>query len=389
MRVGRALQPVGQDKKVYALAFERKVFGLGHQHGTVLAPVPDMYAGAPLVADAAGTQKILFYQPDLHRMVAKHVGYQLVNLFLFPAQHVLPGGAFQPARKLYNVRLLHFTRSPMPALMIPAPVAYQSALRDQVQLLAIPAFSDNYIWMVCQGEHAIVVDPGQAEPVDAILAQHGLHPDAILLTHHHHDHVGGVSELLDRYPNTVIYGPATETLPACHHPVAQGSTISFDRPRLSLSVLDVPGHTAGHIAYAGQLDGQPVVFCGDTLFAAGCGRVFEGTPAQMLDSLSRLAQLPPETLVCCAHEYTLSNLAWALAVEPGNLGLEQRQAQAQAIRDKSQPTLPSTLELELATNPFLRTAEPAVVAAAEKYAGQPLTSPAAVFAALRDWKNNF
>lgn len=278
----------------------------------------------------------------------------------------------------------------MPDLCAPAPTVYDPKKRENIQLIAVPAFSDNYLWMVCKGNHAVVVDPGLAAPVQTILHQHNLTLDAILLTHHHHDHVGGVLEL-QRAHHAVIYGPARETLPACDHRMSEGDSLTLPNVDLSLHVVDVPGHTAGHIAYHGALGShkQPILFCGDTLFAAGCGRLFEGTPEQMLDSLGKLSILHSDTLVCCAHEYTLANLEWALTVEPDNKALQNRWTAASQLRENAQPTLPSHLQLELDTNPFLRTSQVSVSTAAERYARQALNQPVSVFATLREWKNNF
>ena len=255
-------------------------------------------------------------------------------------------------------------------------------------LVALPAFSDNYIWMVRQGRDAVVVDPGQARPVLDALARDGLELRAILLTHHHQDHVGGVAELSEATGATV-YGPAGERLPRCDAPLREGDRVELDAPAISLAVLDVPGHTAGHIAYHGRAGGQPVLFCGDTLFAAGCGRVFEGTPEQMHQSLQKFSALQETILVCCAHEYTLANLRWARAVEPGNPALQNWQEQALALRESGRPTVPTTLGLERDTNPFLRTGQPEVVRAAARRAGREPASPADVFAILREWKNDF
>lgn len=257
------------------------------------------------------------------------------------------------------------------------------------QLIAVPALSDNYIWMICKNNHAVVVDPGVAAPVQEILDQHQLTLAAILLTHHHGDHVGGVTALQQRNGG-VVYGPANETLPACDVRLSEGDTVSLPMVDLTLSVLDIPGHTAGHIAYHGTVNNLgPVVFCGDTLFSAGCGRLFEGTPEQMTASLAKLAALPLNTLVCCAHEYTLANIRWALQVEPDNTALQQQWDLATQQRAAGQATLPTSLGTELNINPFLRTSVPAVVAAASRYSATALATPVDVFASLRVWKNTF
>lgn len=264
-----------------------------------------------------------------------------------------------------------------------------SATTEQtIGIYPLSAFSDNYIWLITNGTDAIVVDPGQAAPVSQALREHGLKLRAILLTHHHQDHVGGVMELVSQ-TGAMVYGPAGEVLPHCDVALVEADQINDASLQLSLKVLDVPGHTAGHIALAGDINGKPVLFCGDTLFAAGCGRLFEGTAAQMEESLSRLAALPPETAVYCAHEYTLSNMRWARVVEPDNQTLKTWQAFAEQQRSEGQPTLPSSIGQELSCNPFLRVRQPEVTQAAAVWAERPLTTPVEVFAALREWKNNF
>jgi len=255
-----------------------------------------------------------------------------------------------------------------------------------MNLVALPAFADNYIWMLHDGHKAVVVDPGDAAPVVAALDRHGLSLAAILVTHHHADHVGGIEALRPRLQGPV-YGPAHEAIPQPFTPLNGGDRV--DVLGLQFDVIDVPGHTAGHIAYAQQ--GAPshaLLFCGDTLFSAGCGRLFEGTPAQMHASLSALAALPADTRVCCTHEYTQSNLRFAAAVEPDNLAVRLHQAYCTVLREQDKPTLPSSLALELQINPFLRCREPAVVAAARAQ-GAASTEPVDVLAALREWKNNF
>jgi hydroxyacylglutathione hydrolase len=251
-------------------------------------------------------------------------------------------------------------------------------------IIPIPAFADNYIWLVREGGVVAVVDPGDAAPVIAHLEREGLTLAAILATHHHGDHVGGIRDLLARWP-VPVFGPAREAIPGRTHALAEGESIVVPGIGLALSVLDIPGHTAGHIAYVGER----IVFCGDTLFAAGCGRLFEGTPAQMVSSLDKLSALPEATRVYCGHEYTLANLRFALAVEPGRAALLERQAREQTKRERGQPTLPSTIGEEHATNPFLRTGEATLRAAAERRAGRALVGRVGVFAELRAWKNSF
>jgi hydroxyacylglutathione hydrolase len=256
-----------------------------------------------------------------------------------------------------------------------------------MNLIPLPAFQDNYLWLLHDGQRALVVDPGDADPVRTCLADRGLQLDAILVTHHHADHTGGVDALRDE-TGAKVWGPAHERIPGPFTPLAEGDAIEV--LGLRFEILDVPGHTAGHIAYyCKAVDGVPLVFCGDTLFSGGCGRLFEGTPAQMFDSLAKLAALPGDTRVCCTHEYTLSNLKFATAVESGNGELIHYRQQCEQRRSHGEPTLPSTIALERSVNPFLRTGEPAVQQAAHRHAGVDEADPVAVFAALRQWKNEF
>jgi hydroxyacylglutathione hydrolase len=253
-----------------------------------------------------------------------------------------------------------------------------------LEIVPLPAFKDNYIWTLRQGPRAAVVDPGEARPVREYLAREGLELVAILATHHHPDHVGGIAELVAA-KKVPVFGPKGEPIPALTHPVGQGDRAEIPGIGAQFSVLDIPGHTRAHVAYYGLGS----LFCGDTLFACGCGRVFEGTPAQMLDSLQKLAALPDDTRVYCGHEYTLANIRFARAVDPQNPVLAAREVRAQALRDAGRPTLPSTLGEERATNPFLRCAEPAVIESANKYLGARAADPARVFAAIREWKNKY
>ena len=255
-----------------------------------------------------------------------------------------------------------------------------------MNLSALPAFADNYIWMLHDGTQAVVVDPGDATPVLQALQTQGLQLAGILVTHHHPDHVGGIDALRPHLQGPV-WGPARENIPQPCTPMNDGDVISVLGHRFQ--VIDVPGHTAGHIAYF-QLDADeaPLLFCGDTLFSAGCGRLFEGTPAQMQHSLSRLAALPGSTRVCCTHEYTLSNLKFAAAVEPGNPERAQYHARCESLRAQGLPTLPSSIALERLVNPFLRCDAPEVVAAARAQ-GAANDDKVSVLAALREWKNRY
>jgi hydroxyacylglutathione hydrolase len=266
-----------------------------------------------------------------------------------------------------------------------------------MELLALPAFVDNYIWMLHNGVEAIVVDPGEAAPVEQALDAGSLKLVGILVTHHHGDHIGGIEALLPRLSGPVV-GPANETVPGRTQAVREGDRLQL--LGLEWQVSDVPGHTAGHVAYfcesvqtTGLVESNaPILFCGDTLFSGGCGRLFEGTPAQMADSLQRLAARPGNSRVCCTHEYTLSNLRFAQAVEPSNADITRYTAECESLRAQDQPTLPTTLSREQRVNPFLRSlnqdASAELLESARQHGAQS-ASPVAVFTALRQWKNDF
>ncbi|MFL6713650.1 MAG: hydroxyacylglutathione hydrolase [Sulfurifustis sp.] len=248
----------------------------------------------------------------------------------------------------------------------------------------VRAFQDNYIWLIrgYSGQRVVAVDPGDAVPVLDFLQREGLELAAILCTHHHLDHVGGVADLVRQYP-VPVYGPAAESIGGVTQPVGENDVVPLTAVDTSFRVIEIPGHTRGHIAYVND----ELLFCGDTLFSAGCGRLFEGTPAQMHASLSRLAALPESTQVYCGHEYTLANLRFALAVEPENTETAAYAREAEATRARGEPTLPSTIGRERRVNPFLRSGEPSVKRAAERQAQTSLHDDVAVFAAVRRWKD--
>jgi hydroxyacylglutathione hydrolase len=251
----------------------------------------------------------------------------------------------------------------------------------------VRAFSDNYLWLIRTPDDrgaALVVDPGDARPVEAALEQNRLSLRGILVTHHHPDHVGGVQALAARH-DAIVFGPARERMPCEVRPLDDGDVVSLADLGLEFRVMAVPGHTLGHVAYYGH----GALFCGDTLFSAGCGRLFEGTPRQMLASLDRIAALPDATRIYCAHEYTLGNLRFAATVEPGNADILETLEAVRELRSRDAITLPTTLGVERRINPFLRCRLPGVRAAAESRAGSALAEPAEVFAVIRSWKDEF
>lgn len=254
-----------------------------------------------------------------------------------------------------------------------------------LQITPVKAFEDNYIWMLRNpgAPQAVAVDPGDETPVLNWLSENSLVLSAVLITHHHYDHVGGVPELKQAFPELKVFGPAGESIKGITDTLSEGDRPDIPGLEVDFQVLEVPGHTAGHIAYLGE----GALFCGDTLFAAGCGRVFDGTAEQLADSLQRIAQLPAQTQIYCAHEYTLDNLGFARWVEPESQAVLERLGSVQAKRQNGEPTLPSSLEVELETNPFLRIHKTNVIAAGEKVSGKSLTSHSEVFKAIRQWKD--
>lgn len=263
---------------------------------------------------------------------------------------------------------------------------------DSLHIEPLPAFSDNYLWLIHNGADAAVIDPGDAAVVQAEVKRKGLHLRHILITHHHADHVGGLATLKAQN-DLQVYGPAAESgrIALLDHLLRDGATVDLPTLGLQFSVMEVPGHTIGHIAYYCD-DTRPsgILFCGDTLFSAGCGRLFEGTPSQMLHSLQRLAALGDRTAVYCAHEYTLSNLLFAKTADPGNIDVKDAIQEVREIREQHLPTLPSTLAREKKINPFLRCSTPSVIETVSRHAGlSGMPSEVEVFAAMRAWKDQF
>jgi len=261
-------------------------------------------------------------------------------------------------------------------------------------IITVSAFSDNYIWLICnercdeKQQFAAIVDPGDAIPVIATLDEQSIQPVAILITHFHHDHVGGIPKLLERYPDLHVYGPASENIPHITHRLKGDEIIKIDEINTEFQVMNVHGHTAGHIAYYTSDGDNNKLFCGDTLFAGGCGRVFNGTMKDLHDSLHKISQLPEDTLVYCAHEYTLDNLGFAKWVEPDSGDILAREEADRALIDNDQATVPSLLSLELETNPFMRTHLPHVIKQVAEATGKKLNNSEAVFEAMRIWKDS-
>lgn len=260
-----------------------------------------------------------------------------------------------------------------------------TTLPDGVQVTAIPAFSDNYIWCLHNDHQAVVVDPGDAEPVLKFCQQNNLKLEAVLITHHHHDHTGGIPRLVSANPSLPVIGPANGQIRGLTKRVDEGDDVHLNVLNLSFVVIELPGHTLDHIGFYGH----GVLFCGDTLFSGGCGRLFEGTPAQMLHSLNKLKRLPDDTKVYCAHEYTQANMKFALAVEPDNAALQEHANLVSKLRSEESITLPSSMQKEKAINPFMRTNQAAIVAAAASRNGEKPADEVAVFAAVRKWKDEF
>lgn len=271
----------------------------------------------------------------------------------------------------------------LPLLTIQALEQMIGSMQHNLQIIPIPAFKDNYIWLIHNNRQAVIVDPGDAEPVLETLQHLQLDLTTILITHHHHDHIGGVADLQKAYPDVQTYAPRLEQYHFPHIPVGESEVIDLEELNLKLSVIYLPGHTLGHIAY--YTKENDLLFCGDTLFGAGCGRLFEGTPAQMYHSLQKLAALPQKTQVYCTHEYTIHNIGFAMTLEPNNTQLIKRQQETIKLRNLQLPSLPSTIGLELATNPFLRCYSQEIQSSIQL----PNALPLQVFSTIREMRNHY
>lgn len=395
------LEDVRQDDQIERLGLERKRFVVVEPEieGADRDIVGLQREKAML--DAVLAQGVEFGQTALQGVVAEDVGHDRVILALLPLERIAAGRRLEPGSPRaaviaalmtcrlrsapYNRRqIIHIHR-------MQTPDPWRHAAVPHPLVTPIDAFSDNYLWLLRapDGDGAVVVDPGDAAPIQAALAASGLRLVAILLTHHHADHVGGVAELVEQW-SCPVYGPAGEDIPTIDRPLMGSDIFRIDALGAQFEVIDVPGHTLGHIAYRCDRlgdDPRPLLFCGDTLFAAGCGRIFEGTPEQMLASLDRLAALAPDTLVYCAHEYTISNLRFAATADPESPLVAERLIEATRMRELGQRTVPTSIGIERETNPFLRSDAPAHARSLAVRLGREPASRVEAFAALREWKN--
>jgi len=264
---------------------------------------------------------------------------------------------------------------------------------SSISITPIKAFSDNYIWAINNNNMTTLVDPGDANVCIEFLEKNELSLNTILITHHHSDHTGGITKLVDycqqkQWPLSV-YGPANENIPHCDVKLIENDAVILDEFGIDFCIIDLPGHTAGHIAYFAKSHSIPILFCGDTLFSGGCGRLFEGSPKQMLNSLTKLADLPENTQVYCTHEYTQANLAFALTVEPNNQDLINYNNKVSKLRSKGHPTIPSTIQLEKQINPFLRCHKQSIQASAQQFKTDTNATPLDTFTSIRRWKDQF
>jgi hydroxyacylglutathione hydrolase len=262
-----------------------------------------------------------------------------------------------------------------------------------IKITPIKAFSDNYIWAITNTKVATLVDPGDASVCIEFLEKNKLTLSSILITHHHSDHTGGIDKLVDycqeKQWSLTVYGPANENIPHCNIKLHENDTVVLNDLNIVFQIIDLPGHTAGHIAYFTACHLTPILFCGDTLFSGGCGRLFEGSPEQMLHSLTKLADLPENTQVYCTHEYTQANLAFALTVEPNNQELVNYNNKVSELRSKGYATIPSTIKLEKQINPFLRCHKQSIQTSAQQFATDTNATPQDTFTTIRRWKDQF
>lgn len=361
VRISGKLKYMGQDNQVDAVTGYGQLQGIGSQFHRAGGSQTE-FERYPVA-----TQIIIFRHANLQGIKAEHIADKPIGTMQLCRQDILPQWSLVPC----------FCRQ---QVIFPDYNVFM-----HIDILPIPAFRDNYIWLMHDAHNAVVVDPGDAAPVLRALTERGLTLSDILITHHHADHTGGIAELRQHYPAINVYAPEAENIDGTTVALAGNETIFIASLQLELQVLSLPGHTRGHIGYYGANR----LFCGDTLFAAGCGRLFEGTAAQMFASLSHLARLPADTQVFCTHEYTAANLQFAAAVEPGNPAVTARIARVSALRSANRPSLPSTIGEELASNPFLRCDSPEVIKSVYNHTGTRPATPVEVFTALRLWKDTF
>lgn len=396
MGAGCAIKAMVQEHQIKTVVGEGQLLRFGTQRRQPLDGRHMSVYHAP-VANSAAFQKVESYHvPDLKGMITKQIGKNAGQELAFRLQQVTPKLGVKPAseiklqvgrglglEKTWKLHQKHLLAGKATLSPIIHSLNFHDGTVMPLSLTALPAFNDNYIWALSTGGDALVIDPGDAAVVDAWLAKHNLSLTTILITHHHADHTGGVVELKSRHKTAVI-GPE-EPIDGIDMHVAGNEHLDLP-PFGKARVLAVPGHTRGHVAY--YLPEERLLFAGDTLFSAGCGRLFEGTAAQMHASLKSLAELPDDTLLCCTHEYTQANLRFAAAVEPDNPRVRTRQEEVEKLRQQGRPSLPVPLGQERQYNPFLR-CEEASVRSAVRHRTPHTDDPAAVFAALRSWKDGF
>ncbi len=377
MRLLGHIEGMVKDDKINRIGTQRYLMGQAYQgrFGQVGLPLGNRQYTMPQTAVLPHRQAAV--DQELQLVIAETVGDSVLDRQSLLAQQGLARMALKPVDESFGIDRCHFV------ILQPITRPNRASIMN---VTALPAFKDNYIWTLDDGRSAWVVDPGDARPVLDHLQRQRLELAGILVTHHHPDHSAGVPALL-AHRTVPVAGAANSRVTGISVPLREGEMIEvLGTP---FTVLEVPGHTLDHVAFLATALDPPLLFCGDTLFSAGCGRLFEGSPAQLFNSLEKMRQLPPATLIHCAHEYTLSNLEFARAVLGERPALNARRAEAEALRHQNRPTLPVTLSAELTFNPFLMTTDPQIKHSVEAHTGLKLTSALETFTALRRWKDVF